>query len=84
MYVTLTSSSSPSSSVFSLSSVLYMAADPGYDDKKLYEYSKKILGYIWFVLSRKVQKILPKRGLILYAFISRHWVSISTIREEYL
>jgi hypothetical protein len=41
MYVSLTSSSL----VFSLpSSVLYMASDPGYDDKKLYEYSRKILG----------------------------------------
>ena len=40
MYVPLTSSSS----VFSLPSVLYMVADPGYDDKKLYEYSKKVLG----------------------------------------
>ena len=46
MYVSLTSSSSSpsSSSVFSLQSVLYMAADLGYDDKKLYEYSKRILG----------------------------------------
>ena len=42
MYVTLTSSSS--SSVFLLPSLRYMAADPGYDDKKLYEYSKKTLG----------------------------------------
>ena len=43
MYVPLTSSSS--SSVFYLPSALYMAADPaGYDDKKLYEYSKKTLG----------------------------------------
>jgi hypothetical protein len=42
MYRTLTSSSS--SSVFSLPSVLYMIADPGYDDKKLYGYSKKVLG----------------------------------------
>ena len=41
MYVSLTSSSL----VFSLpSSVLYMASDPGYDDKKLYEYSRKIWG----------------------------------------
>ncbi len=40
MYVPLTSSSL----VFSLPSALYMVADPGYDDKKLYEYSKKILG----------------------------------------
>ena len=38
------SSSSSSSSVFSLSSTLYMVADPGYDDKKLYEYNKKTLG----------------------------------------
>ncbi len=40
MYVSLTSSSL----VFSLSLALYMVADPGYDDKKLYEYSKKVLG----------------------------------------
>ncbi len=44
MYIPLTSSSSSSSSsssVFSLPSLRYMTADPGYDDKKLYEYSKK-------------------------------------------
>jgi hypothetical protein len=29
-------------SPFSLPSSLYMVADPGYDDKKLYEYSKNI------------------------------------------
>jgi len=40
MYVTLTSSSG----VFSLPSLRYMTADPGYDDKKLYEYGKRILG----------------------------------------
>jgi uncharacterized protein with PQ loop repeat len=43
MYAPLTSLSSPSS-VFSLSSLQYMVADPGYDDKGLYEYSKKVLG----------------------------------------
>ena len=43
MYVALTSSSS-SSSIFLLPILRYMAADPGYDDRKLYEYSKKILG----------------------------------------
>lgn len=37
MYVPLTSSSF---SVFSLPSLRYIVADPGYDDKKLYEYSK--------------------------------------------
>jgi hypothetical protein len=40
MYVSIT----PSSSVFSLSSLRYMVADPGYDDKELYGYSKKTLG----------------------------------------
>jgi hypothetical protein len=40
MYVTLTSSSL----VFSLPSLRYMAADPGYDDRKLYEHTKKTLG----------------------------------------
>ncbi len=41
MYVPLTSSSF---SAFSLPSVLYMIADPGYDAKGLYEYSKNTLG----------------------------------------
>ncbi len=40
MYVPLTSLSL----VFSLPSLCYIIADPGYDDKKLYEYSKKTLG----------------------------------------
>ncbi len=40
MYIALT----PPSSVFSLPYVLYMIDDPDYDDKKLYEYSKKVLG----------------------------------------
>ena len=42
MYVSLTFPSS--SSVFSLPSALYMVADQDYDDKNLYEYSKKVLG----------------------------------------
>jgi len=42
MYVSFTSPSS--SSVFSLPSALYMVADQDYDDKNLYEYSKKVLG----------------------------------------
>ena len=40
MYIPLTSSSS----VFSLPYVLYIIADPGYDDNNLYKYSKKVLG----------------------------------------
>ncbi len=39
MYIPLTSSSS---SVFSLSSLPYMVADPGYDTKKVYKYSKEL------------------------------------------
>ena len=41
MYIPLTSSPF---SVFSLPYVLYMIADPSYDDKNLYKYSKKVLG----------------------------------------
>jgi hypothetical protein len=45
MYIPLTSLSSSSSfSAFSLPYLLYMIADPGYDAKVLYEYSKKVLG----------------------------------------
>ena len=49
MYIPLTSSSSSSSSAassaaFSLPYVLYMIADLGYDDKRIYDYSKKVLG----------------------------------------
>ena len=66
MYIPLTSSSS---SAFSLPYVLYMIADPGYDDKKLYEYSKKVLG-IDLICLLKDTKVLPKRGLILYAFMN--------------
>jgi hypothetical protein len=40
MCVTLTSSSV----IFSLPSLRYITADPGYDDKKLYKHSKKALG----------------------------------------
>jgi hypothetical protein len=40
IYVTLTSSSL----IFSLPSLHYMISDPGYDAKKLYEYSKKTFG----------------------------------------
>ena len=65
MYVPLTSSSS--SSVFSLPYVLYMAADPGYDDKKLYEYSKKVLG-IDLVCPVERYESTPKERLELVCF----------------
>ena len=60
-----------SSSVFSLPLTCYMIADPGYDDKNLYEYSKKTLG-IDLVCPVEDTKVLPKRDLSLYAFINRH------------
>jgi hypothetical protein len=55
MYVTLTYSSS----VFALPSLRYMTADPGYDDKKLYEYSKSI-GNRPGLSCRKIRKYLQK------------------------
>ena len=66
MYIPLTSSSS-SFSVFSLPYVLYMIADPGYDDKKLYEYSKKTLG-IDLVCPVERYKSTSKKRLELVCF----------------
>lgn len=63
-YVPLTSSAS---SAFSLPYILYMIADPGYDDKKLYEYSKKILK-IDLVCPVKRYKSTPKKRLELVCF----------------
>ena len=63
MYVPVTSSSS---SVFSLSA-LYIIADPGYNDKNLYEYSKKTLG-INLVCPVKRYKSTPKERLELVCF----------------
>ena len=64
MYVSLTFPSS--SSVFSLPSALYMVADPGYD-KKLYEYSKKVLG-IDLVCPVERYENTPKKRLELVCF----------------
>ena len=63
MYVTLTSYSS----VFALPSVLHMAADPGYDDRKLYEYSRKALG-IDLVCPVERYKNTPRERLELACF----------------
>ncbi len=62
MYIPLTSSS-----LFSLPYLLYMIADPGYDDKKLYEYSKKEL---WIDLICPVEryKSTPKERLEFVCF----------------
>ncbi|HEY6536510.1 MAG TPA: transposase, partial [Candidatus Nitrosocosmicus sp.] len=64
MYIPLTSSSS---SVFSLSSLRYMVADPGYDDKELYKYSKKVLG-IELVCPVERYKSTSKKRLELVCF----------------
>jgi len=63
MYIPLTSSSL----IFSLPYLLYMIADPGYDDKKLYEYSKKVLG-IDLVCPVKRYKSTSKKRLELVCF----------------
>ena len=63
MYIPLTSSSA----VFSLPSALYMIADPGYDDKNLYKYSKKILGYSGLSSVERYENT-PKERLELVCF----------------
>jgi hypothetical protein len=63
MYVPLTSLSS----IFSLSSLRYMVADPGYDAKKLYKYSKKVLG-IDLVCPVERYESTPKKRLELVCF----------------
>jgi hypothetical protein len=63
MYVSLTSSSL----VFSLPLTCYMVADPGYDDKNLYEYSKKLLG-IDLVCPVERYESMPKKRLEIVCF----------------
>ncbi len=63
MYVPLTSSSS----AFSLPSVLYLIADPRYNDKKLYGHSKKVLG-IDLVCPVERYESSPKKRLELVCF----------------
>ncbi len=64
MYVPLTSSSS----AFSLPYVLYMIADPGYDDKNLYKYSKKVLGIDLVCPVVERYESTPKKRLELVCF----------------
>ena len=63
MYVTLTSYYS----AFALPSVLHMAADPGYDDRRLYECSRKALG-IGLVCPVERYKNTSKKRLDLVCF----------------
>ena len=79
MFIPLTSTSS----VFSLPYVLYMIADPGYDAKNLYKYSKKILG-IDLVCPVKRYKNTPKERLELVCFYELVLgQATSTAREGY-
>ena len=80
MYVPLTSSSS----VFSLPSVRYMAADPGYDDKKLYEYSRKTLGIDLVCPAERYENTSKKRLELVCFYKSILGQSIYNQREEYL
>ena len=62
MYVSSTSStSSTSTSIFSLPLTCYMVADPVYDDKKLYEYRKKVLGIDLVCPVKRYENIFKKR-----------------------
>ena len=65
MYIPLTSSST--SSEFSLPHLFYIIADPGYDDKGQYEYSKKVLE-IDLICPVKRYKCTPKGRLDLVCF----------------
>jgi len=53
--------------VFSLSSLRNMMADHGYDDKELYEFSKKVLG-IDLVCPVERYENTPKKRLELVCF----------------
>ncbi len=64
MYIPLTSASS----VFSLPLSCYMAADPGYDDKNLYAYSKKVLGVDLVCPVVERYESTPKKRLDLVCF----------------
>ncbi len=81
MYIPLTSSSS-SPSVFSLPSLRYMVADPGYDDKNLYKYSKRVLG-IDLVCPLERYESTSKERLELVCFYESIWDRPSTAREGY-
>ena len=59
-----------------------MVADPGYDDRELYGYSKKTLGIDLVCPLLKDIKVLPKRGLSLYT-LNLKWASLSITEEGY-
>jgi hypothetical protein len=78
MYIPLLTSSS---FVFPLSSLWYIVADPRYDAKELYEYSKG-LGIDMVCPIERYESTSKKRLELVY-FINRHWDRPSTAREGY-
>jgi hypothetical protein len=88
MYVPLTSSSS--SFVFPLSSLRYMIADPGYDDKNLYKYSKKVLGIDLVCPVERYESTSKKRlelvcfyqSALVQAIYSQRRISIEPLIEH--
>ncbi len=88
MYVPLTSSSS--SSAFSLPYVLYMIADPGYDDKNLYKYSKKVFGIDLVCPVERYESTSKKRlelvcfyqSILGQAIYSRRKISVEPLIEH--
>ena len=72
MYVPLMPSSSSSSSVFSLPSLRYMGQlTPGMMIRNCTSIAKRHWEQTQFVLLKDI-KVIPKRGLRLYAFMNRH------------
>ena len=88
MYVSLTSSSL----VFSLPHLLYMMADPGYDDRKLYEYSnKKVLGMDLVcppveryesISKKRLELVCFYESIFGQAFYSQRRISIEPLIEH--
>ncbi len=58
-----------------------MVANHGYYAKKLYYYSKGVLG-IDLVCPIKRYKKIPRRGLSLYAFMNLKWGRLSTYHQK--
>jgi hypothetical protein len=88
MYVPLTSHSS-SSLIFSLPYALYMISDPGFDGKKLYEYSKSIgnrfdLSSVegWNIPKKRLELVCFYQSVLGQVIYSRRRISIELLIEQ--
>ena len=85
MYVPLISSL-----VFSLLLICYLVADPGYNDKNLYEYRKKVLGIDLVCPVERYENTLRKmleivcfyQSTLGQAIYSRRRISIEPLTEH--